>query len=105
MPGRPKKKMKEIQPLEDAAADIYDKVESLAPRWITKKHFGVRRGSEPEPPTNDLEAAWVRAVDATAEAGIAMEELGDLLREEAGITEPGPVEQTMADDDDSNCAD
>ena len=99
MAGKPKKKAKQFQPLQETAENLFDRVEALAPSWIVEKQIRLRQGKKEKPPSSELEAAWFWALDATEEAAIAMEELGDLLREAAGVTEPEPVGQVIAEED------
>ena len=48
-------------------------------------------------PGDPIGRAWNQCVHATMGASIACERLGDLLRAKAGIKEPGPTEEFMAD--------
>ena len=44
-----------------------------------------------------LNMAWNKAVDRTHDSMYAVVDLGNLVREKAGITEPGPVARHIAE--------
>ena len=72
---------KRVANLEEQAADLAVDVFCTIPRQYLDK-------SNPRDPIN---RAWNIAVNTAASAMIEMERLGDLMRERAGITEPGPL--------------
>ena len=88
MPGRPRTMAKKISKIEEqvtaAAAELF---------VVEPRQYRESRQSE-----DPLGRAWNAAVDATMLASIKLEELGDLLRKKAGITEPGPAAKILADD-------
>jgi len=88
MPGRPKMMALKVGKLEEQATALAAEMFMVQPAM----YRGNRQSEDP------LRRAWNAAVDATMLASIKLEELGDLLRKKAGITEPGPAAKTLADD-------
>ena len=87
MPGRPLKMAKKVAELEEQAMGLSADVLLTMPAQYRER-----------PDFKDaLNVAWNAAVEATMLASIKLEELGDLLRQKAGITEPGPAAETLAD--------
>jgi len=56
----------------------------------------ARHRDRPDP-NQPLNSAWNRAVAVTMKASVALEQLGDLLRDKAGIIEPGPTARFLRD--------
>jgi hypothetical protein len=79
---------KRVTELEERALDV-------AIDMFTAVPAQYRERPDPDDP---LGAAWVTALKAATQASIDLERLGDLLRAKAGIAEPGPTAQLMADE-------
>ena len=81
MAGRPRKMAKRVSAFEQRALDLFNDM------------FDARPEQYREHPNEDdpLNAAWNDAVGAVTSAMNELEALGDLLREKAGITDPGPT--------------
>ncbi len=88
MAGRPLKMAEKAAEFEDAAICLSGEVFLAMPGQY-------RRDPMPDDP---LCRAWNDCVRATMCAVNACERLGDLLRERAGITEPGPTKEFFADE-------
>ncbi len=87
MAGRPVKMAEKATTLEARALQLSYDVFCEVPRQYLDR------------PTDDpICVAWNDAVDATILATLATEKLGNLLREKAHITEPGPNEKMALDD-------
>lgn len=88
MAGRPVKMARKAGELEAQALELAGQTYLAAP---TQYHGDVNR-------QDTLGVAWAAAINATMAASIALENLGDLLREKAGIMELGPAARMLADD-------
>ena len=88
MAGRPRKKSEKVTALEEEALSLEMGLFSEMPEQYREK-----------PNSDRLCTAWNDALDAVMLASTAMEKLGNMLRKKAKITEPGPYEKILADDD------
>ncbi len=87
MAGRPVKMAEKVTALEERAFCLSADVFCERPKQYRER------------PTDDpICVAWNDAADATMLATLATEKLGNLLREKAHITEPGPNEKMALDD-------
>lgn len=89
MAGRPRKMAEWAAQLEDRAICLSADVYATIPEQY-------RRTPDPEDP---LCTAWRECKDYTILAMNACERLGNLLRERAGIKEPGPTERFFRGDE------
>ena len=72
---------KRVTALEDRALQLTDDLLKIVP----SQYLGHPNDGDP------FNAAWNRAVDRVYDSLFAIADLGNLVREKAGITEPGPV--------------
>ena len=79
MAGRPKMMAKRVTELEAQGLELSRRVFEFCPKKSMKG--------------DPICEAWDAVVGTTMNASIELQQLGDLLREKAGITEPGPVQQ------------
>ena len=85
MAGRPRKKAEKIGEIEE----YFTYLGLMLMNEIPEQYRG-----EIEPKT-DLSIAWNNALCTALRATAKIIVLGDMLRERAGITEPGPYEEFM----------
>ena len=88
MAGRPRKQAEAVTGLEGEAMNL-----SMGVFLEMPKQYRERPNYDP------ICQAWNDALDATALATTAMDKLGGLLRSKAKITEPGPYEEMLLEDD------
>ena len=88
MPGRPRTMAKKVAEFEEQAICLSADVFLTIPDHC-------REYPDPDDPLN---RAWNDAVEATVQASIELERLGDLLRVKARITEPGPTARLFTDE-------
>ena len=81
MAGRPRTMAKRVTALEDRALQLTDDLLKIVP----SQYLGHPNDGDP------FNAAWNRAVDRVHDSMYAFAGLGNLVREKAGIVEPGPV--------------
>ncbi len=87
MAGRPRKMAEKVTRLEDEAVRLMHHL------WVTMPlYYRDRRDL-----TDPVSRGWYWTLDATEQATLAIAHLGDMLREKAGITEPGPAELYWSD--------
>ncbi len=85
MAGRPRKKAAKIGEIEEYFTYL---------GLMLMNEFPEQYRAEIEPKT-DLSIAWNNALCTALRATAKIIVLGDMLRERAGITEPGPYEEFM----------
>ena len=90
MAGRPRKKAEAVTALEGEALSLEMGMFSEMPEQYREK-----------PNSDRLCTAWNDAMDAVALTSTAMEKLGNMLRKKAKITEPGPWEKCLAEDEET----
>lgn len=87
MAGRPKKLAEKVEALEFTALVLaYD-------TFSTRPEMDLEQADS----SNPICVAWKNAVASALWASIHLDELGDLLRNRAGINEPGPFERISAE--------
>ena len=88
MAGRPVKMAEKVRAIEERAFCLSADVFCERPKQYQDR-----------PTTDPICVAWNDAANATMLASIATEKLGNLLREKAHITEPGPNEKMALDNE------
>ncbi len=88
MPGRPRTTAKKFAELEEHAVRLVGELFLLVPRAYVER-------PDVRDPTN---AAWNAAIHEAMKTTIALEQLGDILRAKAGITERGVIAEFFSDD-------
>ncbi len=89
MPGRPRKIAKTVTEMEADAMSLYMGIFVCC----------AQRGYLENPTADPQCQTWMDALDEAAMMSLALEKLGNMLREKAEITAPGPWEAVVADDD------
>ena len=91
MAGQPHRTAKRVTDLEARSLQLMFDTSRFAPEHYRKK-----------PNDHDpLNKAWNGAVDRTTDTLFALADLGDLVRQKAGITELGPWARCVAESEES----
>ena len=88
MAGRRREMANRVGWLEELALSLQEDMLAICPKQYCEMFLSDRLR-----PGDPLSEAWIWVIVAIQEAVFACGELGDRLREKAGITSPGPVER------------
>lgn len=90
MPGRPKATARRARELEQAVLNVFCQLDGIMP--------DIHKETEPRHGASAQISPWVPAYQIGCEFLLAVDELGRHFRKAAGITEPGPIRQTLTPD-------
>jgi hypothetical protein len=91
MPGRPKMMAKRVTELEEVGLGLALDMFSLVPR----QYLDQPNRDDP------LNRSWNLVVNVLIQATVVLEQLGDLVRAKAGITEAGPCAKLLRVDEEA----
>ncbi len=87
MAGRILTTLRKVEEVEKAAAELSWQVYAMVPQQYMTRPDG----------RDPICVAWVTAVEKVMVAGVAMQQLGDALREKAKVRRPGPAAVFLGD--------